>query len=85
MARIVQEGCRFFVGLILAATAPGKGFDLSGFADAIATYKLLPEVLDWPVALGMTATEACLSAWLLSGRQLQQADVEALSTVPETP
>ncbi len=73
LARGAALVLRLFIGLVLLATAIGKGLDLRGFTVVIASYDLLPALLYWPVAVGMTTVELVLGAWLLSGRRTATA------------
>jgi uncharacterized membrane protein YphA (DoxX/SURF4 family) len=73
LPRLLALLLRSFIGLVLVATAIGKGLDLRGFTEVIGTYDLLPSLLHWPVAIGMTTTELVLGAVLLSGRRTAQA------------
>lgn len=71
--KVLALALRAFIALVLLATGVGKGLDLPGFVEVIGTYRLLPELLHWPTALGMTAFELFLGAWLLSGRHTSLA------------
>ena len=64
---------RLFIGLILIATGVGKGLDLRGFVGVIGTYDLMPALLHWPTAVGMSTFEFVLGIWLLSGRRADRA------------
>ena len=64
---------RIFVGVILITTGIGKGLDLPGFVGVIDTYQLMPTLLHWPTAIGMTSFELFLGSWLLSGRHAGRA------------
>jgi hypothetical protein len=73
LLRTISHLLRCFIGLVLIATGVGKGLDLAGFTVVIASYDLLPALLHWPVAIGMTTTELVLGGWLLWGRRLVHA------------
>ncbi len=65
---------RLVLGSLVLASGIGKALDLVGFAEVIATYRLgLPEEFLWPVALGVSALELVLGAWLLTGWRLREA------------
>jgi len=72
-ARVLFHLCRVFVGVILIGTGVGKGLDIPGFVGVIGTYDLMPGLLHWPTALGMTTLEVVLGTWLLSNRQASRA------------
>jgi hypothetical protein len=63
---------------LLLATGTAKLVDLPGFAQVVASYRLLPEILLLAAATALTAAELALGVWLLTGRRLVQA---ALATV----
>lgn len=64
---------RVLIGLVLLATALGKSLDLGGFAAVVGTYDVFPAWAWWPVAIGITAGEWVLGAWMLSGRRARLA------------
>lgn len=70
---VVFHLLRVFVGVVLITTGIGKGLDLGGFVGVIDTYQLMPTLLHWPTAVGMTSFELCLGLWLLSGRHTGKA------------
>lgn len=65
------------LALVLLLTGLGKALDISGFAEVVATYGVLPRPLLLPAALALTATELALSAWLASGWRLRYAGLAA--------
>ena len=66
MAALVLKG---LIAAVLAATAVGKLLDLPGFVEVLRTYRALPEIGLWPVAIGMPAVELVVAVWLLTGRR----------------
>ncbi len=70
---VVFQLLRVFVGAVLVSTGLGKGLDVGGFVDVIGTYRLMPALLHWPTAIGMTTFEIVLGLWLLSGRRPARA------------
>jgi hypothetical protein len=47
------------------AAATGKALDLPGFADVLSAYRLFPEALLMPVAVGVTMLEAAIAVGLM--------------------
>ena len=68
---------RWLVGLVLATTALGKSLDLSGFAEVVGTYQVLPPSTWFLAGVGLTLTEWALALWLFSGRQVARAALAA--------
>lgn len=65
----VGIGLRWLIALVLLGTALGKSLDLPGFAAVVGTYQVFPDWAFMPVALGITASEWLLGAWLIIGRR----------------
>ncbi len=68
---------RWLLGLVLGATALGKSLDLSGFAEVVGTYQVLPEWTWLPAGVALTVIEWAVAVWLVSGRQVAQAALAA--------
>ena len=75
MQRSILRGLlRFGLGFFILASGLGKALDEAGFVGVLRTYQLgLPDAPLWPVALGVTAFELAVGAWILSGRALYAA------------
>ncbi len=69
---------RLFIGVVIFASALGKSLDLSGFVEVLGTYRALPDLALWPVALAVTGFEFVLSLWLLSGWRPRAGALTAL-------
>ena len=60
---------RVLIGLLLGATAVGKGLDPRGFAEVVGTYQVFPKPLWLPIAMVMIVVESVLAFMLLQGRR----------------
>ena len=67
MTDVLWLALRLAVAAILVVSAVGKVRDLSGFAEAIGRYRLLPTSLVMPSAVLLTAVEVLTSVLLLAG------------------
>ncbi|MDJ0790088.1 MAG: MauE/DoxX family redox-associated membrane protein [Myxococcota bacterium] len=65
MTRFLGRAPSLFVGLVLLATAVGKGLDVSGFADVVASYRLTGPRLSPIVAFVWPLLELVAAAMLL--------------------
>ncbi len=68
-----RAALRFFIAVILLATAAGKLLDLRGFAEVLRTYEAFPDGALSPLALAVPMAELALAIWLFSGRGLFSA------------
>ncbi|MGE0579088.1 MauE/DoxX family redox-associated membrane protein [Reyranella sp.] len=65
---------RMFLGVLNVATGLGKGLDIPGFGEIIATYHLgLADQLLIPIAFVIAVGELVLGGWLLAGWRLAAA------------
>jgi len=71
MRAAIHSFLRFFVGIVFLASALGKSLDLAGFVEVLKTYRAVPDVMLWPLALAVTGVELVLGMWVLSGWQLR--------------
>ena len=69
---------RFFIALVLLATAVGKLLDVEGFARVLETYEAFSTLALWPLALAVPLVELALALWLFTGRRLAAAASAAL-------
>jgi uncharacterized membrane protein YphA (DoxX/SURF4 family) len=76
--RVAADLLRLAFAALLLATGTAKLLDLPGFAQVVASYRLLPEILLLAAATALAAVELGLGLWLLAGRHVAQA---ALATV----
>lgn len=67
MIDVLWLALRLVVAAVLMVSAIGKRRDLSGFADAIGRYRLLPGSVVAPVAYLLTAAEILIAALLVLG------------------
>src|SRR5690606_4358532 len=65
--RVLTVGLRLLVGGVFAYAAAQKLLDPVAFATDIASYRLLPDGLVGPVAVGLPIIEAVVAASLISG------------------
>ena len=59
------------LGVIILGSGVGKALDLHGFVVVLVTYRAFPNALLWPIAIGVTALEIVLGAWLFTGHRLK--------------
>ena len=59
------------LGVIILGSGVGKALDLHGFVVVLETYRAVPSPLLWPIAIGVTALEIVLGAWLFTGHRLK--------------
>ncbi len=64
---------RIILGLILMAAAIAKLLNMPGFVTVLHSYGIFPEVLHWPAAVAIAASELLIGSWLLWGRKLRMA------------
>jgi len=64
---------RFVLAAVLLVTAIGKLLDNRGFAEAVATYHVLPHWALLPSALALSLTELGLGIWLVWGVRISLA------------
>lgn len=64
---------RFVLAAVLLVTAIAKLLDNRGFAEVIATYRVLPHWALLPSALALSLTELGLGVWLVGGVRLSLA------------
>ena len=76
--RRLEYGLRFFLGVVLLATAAGKLADVRGFAGVLRAYESFPEASLVPLAAAIPIAELALALWLFSGRGLEGAALAAL-------
>jgi len=75
--RALRRALQVFIGGVLVASALGKGWDLSGFAEVLRTYQAFPSELLHPLAVTVTVVEIVLGMWVLSGWRLARSALAA--------
>ncbi len=74
----IRLGVRISLGALFAYAGAVKIGSPQPFADSIASFRLLPEILISPLALGLPPLEILLGLWLASGWRRREAAFSAL-------